>query len=382
MLTPNLHQPIYCPALRFKAGELAGTSFLADDVAKCVLPRWIVPPPKERDEEDGLLFAAERLPDISQQLLSGWGNRECLIDVRWIIDEFGREAIVDWLPAMFRRARTIGCAPIPIASLDDLTPIELTAFGSAIDRKRSLKFALIVYAGELEIEDCGQRIASVLETLGVLPSECALIADASDSEFGNEEVAAVVLEGTLEKMRELGRWRHTVIQGTNYPDNNPAPDGGTVRVPRNEWHAWKRAVRFNPETSEHLVFGDFCADCSKIVFGKSGAPAIRHIRYALDDVWIVERGRKAGKSNDEMRRVFRNLVDLDNFGGERISQADRFIMRSSRDASLGCGNATTWRQLNTTRHITQTVRSIAKVRGIEIKPLPAPQEHVQFSLLE
>lgn len=382
MPTLDLQKPIYCPALRFKAGELAGTSLLEDDVARCVLPRWIIPPPKERDEDDDLLFIAERLPDISQQLLNGWGNRECLIDVGWIIDEFGREAIANWLPAMFDRSRAIGCSPVPTAHLDDLGPIEMGAFKKAIDNDRPLKFALVVEAGQLEVEDCKERVLGVLKSLGLEPSDCALIADASLFDFGNADFAAGVLEGSLEKMQELGLWRHTIIQGTNYPDVNPAPDGGSTRVARNELHAWKRAVRFNPETGEHLVFGDFCADCSKIVFGASGAPAIRHIRYALDDEWIVERGRKAGTSNDEMRRVFKNLVGSGDFGGEHISQADRFIIRSAKDTRLGCGNATTWRQLNTTRHITQTVRNIAKVRGIEIRPLPAPQADVQLMLME
>ena len=372
---------IYCPALRFKAGELAGTSMLAQDVADCVIPRWIVPPPKERDEEDAFLFAMERLPDISQQLLAGWGSRPSLVDVGWVIDEFGRNTIGDWLPQMFRRARQIGCFPIPSTDISDLDAVAIAAFKASIDRSASLKFGLIVDAGYFEDDDCSARMNGILAALDISPSECLLIADASELDFGNVEFVAIVLEGILEKMQEIGLWRHSVIQGTNYPNVNPANDGGSTRVARNEWLAWKRAVRFNPETELHLMFGDFCADCAKIVFGQSGAPAIRHIRYALEDAWIVERGRKEGKSNDEMRSVFKNLVKSPDFGGDRISQAGRFILLSSRDPHLGCGNATTWRQLNTTRHITQTVRSIARVRKIEISQLPASRDSVQLSML-
>jgi hypothetical protein len=42
--------PSYVPALRMKAGELAGLRNLAPDVASRVLPRMIVPPREERDE--------------------------------------------------------------------------------------------------------------------------------------------------------------------------------------------------------------------------------------------------------------------------------------------------------------------------------------------
>ena len=41
-------RPIYVPALRLKQGEYRGLNRLAPDVADKVLPRLIVPPPKER----------------------------------------------------------------------------------------------------------------------------------------------------------------------------------------------------------------------------------------------------------------------------------------------------------------------------------------------
>lgn len=379
---PSPQELVYCPALRFKAGELAGTSLLGGDVANCVLPRWIIPPPKERDEEDALLFAVERLPDISQQLLGGWGSRPCLIDVGWIIDEFGRPDIGNWLPAMFARARSVGCTPIPMAKLEDLNPTEIAAFKSSISYRDELKFAVLVDAGDMEEPATQSRLDQVFDTLELDRSECAFIADASKLDFSNAGVAALVLEGILERAQELGLFKYSIVQGTNYPDVNPAPDGGSTRVLRNEWLAWKQAVRFNPETGRHLIFGDFCADCAKLVFGPSGAPAIRHVRYALENYWIVERGRKVGKSNEEMRSVFRRLLASGEFAGERVSEADAYISRVASNSLLGCGNATTWRQLNTTRHITQTVLDIARVRGIEIKQLPAPELARQESLFD
>ncbi len=40
--------PIYVPALRLKQGEYRGLQRLASDIADRIIPRLVVPPPKER----------------------------------------------------------------------------------------------------------------------------------------------------------------------------------------------------------------------------------------------------------------------------------------------------------------------------------------------
>jgi hypothetical protein len=66
-----------------------------------------------------------------------------------------------------------------------------------------------------------------------------------------------------------------------------------------------------------------------------------------------------------MQRVCRNIVDSGHFAGASFSAADSYIFRTANNDD-GPGNATTWRQINTTHHITRAVVDIAKVRGIEI----------------
>jgi hypothetical protein len=76
-------QPSYVPALRMKAGELAGLYHLAPDVADRVLPRMIVPPREERDEALQLqLFKTEDAPSIAGPL-TFWRNRSVLIEATY-----------------------------------------------------------------------------------------------------------------------------------------------------------------------------------------------------------------------------------------------------------------------------------------------------------
>lgn len=374
------YRPVYCSALRMKAGELEGVRQLAPDVADSVLPRFIVPPKKERTEAEPLLIEMAEMPDVSVALSAHWRNRPALVDVTYIIDEYGRDRLATWLPNMFSRAWEAGVIAIPIAQLPDLGEVELPAFRASISRQSPLKFAICISSDELVGAELRTTILDTLSSLGLSFADCAVVADFAGAELSDPMIAAPIIGGALETLQDIGPWRHIIFQGTHYPEVNPAKDGTAEIWPRNEWLAWREAVRFDPTTAEHMIFGDYAADCAKMSFSGGGAPAIRHIRYTTPDTWRVQRAEKDGKDAQRMHGVYKALVDSGDFAGEGFSSADAFIANGAKSATAGPGNSTTWRQLNTTHHITQVVSDIAKVRGISIKKAPASEE-VQLSLL-
>ena len=81
-----------------------------------------------------------------------------------------------------------------------------------------------------------------------------------------------------------------------------------------------------------------------------------------------------------MYGVYREIVESGEFAGSLFSEADAYVARAVRELGAKPGNATTWRQLNTTHHITQVVADIAKVRGIMIKRVAANELDTQLSL--
>lgn len=370
---------LYCSALRMKAGELEGVRLLAADVADSVLPRFIVPPTKERKDAEPLLIATAKMPDISVALSAHWRDRPALIDASYIIDEFGRDRLETWLPNMFKRAWVAGVLATPFAKLSDLGNAEIPAFKATIPTQGPLKFAICVSSDEMVGPTLRSTIHKALNALGLSATDCAVVADFSGAELSNPLIVAPIIRDALETLQEIGQWRHIVFQGTHYPEFNPAKDGSVEIWPRNEWLAWKEAVKFDPSTAEHMIFGDYAADCAKMAFSEGGAPAIRHIRYATSDVWRVQRAVKNGKDAQRMRGVYKAIVDSTDFAGEGFSTADAYIADGARNRDAGPGNSTTWRQLNTTHHITQVVNDIAKVRGISIGTVPASEE-VQLDL--
>ncbi len=356
---------LYVPALRMKAGELAGLSNLAPDVAALTLPRLIVPPRKERDQElQQTLMRLEDVPNAGQLLSSYWKGRRAIIDATYLVDDFGIETMGSWLPKMFDLARKEQISAIPIVSLNDLLGEQVAAFRSAISEDTSPKLFIRIPSDQLGL-NVDTLIMSALERVGLAPAECSVIADFGNSDFTDPEIVADIIQGVLELLQEVGMWQQIIFQGTNFPESNPAEPASFQLVPRNEWKAWKLAVKFDPNTAEHFVFGDYGADCAKMEFGKSGGRAIRHYRYTTEDSWLIQRGAATGSHGEVMREVCGQIVSKDEFSGQTFSQADQFIYDNSigRD---GPGNATVWRAVNTTRHITRVVNDIGVVKGIKL----------------
>lgn len=245
-----------------------------------------------------------------------------------------------------------------------------------------LKFGLRIQSGDMNDPDLNDRVQTVLSNMGLVPAECAVFADFSDADLSNYSLVAPIIRFALEQLQEFGQWQLIVFQGTNYPETNPAKKAGqTVSHPRNEWHAWREAVRFDPSTAVYMVFGDFAADCAKMAFGGKGGRPIRHCRYTTESDWLVVRGDERGSMSRAMKEVFERIVNSDKFSGPAFSDADRYIDKVARGDSDKAGNATTWRQINTTHHITRVVADIAKVRGIPITELPNSPNSVQLALL-
>lgn len=375
---------IYVPVLRMKMGELEGLRLLQSDVANCIVPMLVVPPAKERKRhgQESLFSAGQDAPDVGGVLVKYWAGRQVFIDPRVLFNELGADKAVYWLPPLFRRARSQGVLAIPVSSLTDLERIGVDAFKSGVSADTGLKFGLRIESGDLTDPTLGTRVREVMLKMALAASECAVFADFSDADLSDPSLVSPIIRGALEQLQAIGQWRLVVFLGTNYPEKNPAEAGQTVTQPRNEWHAWSEAVKFDPSTAEHMIFGDFAADCAKIEFGGGGGRPIPHTRYATASGWLVVRGDCTGSTHEIMKEVFERIVTSGHFAGPTFSDADAYIFDVARNSSPSAGNAATWRQLNTTHHITQVVADIAKVRKIQISRLPEAPVGVQQALLD
>lgn len=252
----NANSVLYCPALRMKAGELLGLRDLASDIADRILPRLIVPPSAERKGEiEPELFAGERFPDVSKALSAHWAGRPVLLEATHLLREFGRERLGLWLPRMFERARDANVHAIPLISAKHLANDDAVHYHAAIDLNAAIKFGIVFSSGELADDERIKQALTQMERLGLQPQDCMVIADFHDAEFSDADLVAPIISGVLEFLQTAAPWHKIAFQGTSFPETNPADPDSCEIIPRNEWLAWKKAVRFAPETAEHLTFG-------------------------------------------------------------------------------------------------------------------------------
>lgn len=369
----------YSSVLRLKEGECKSFSELPSVVCDRIIPHFILPPPQDRDPElKRVLQPNEIMHTYARRIGTCWPYRTCLVDPRFLLGAIPDIETKDWLPQFFKFATTFEARTIPVATLADLEGSHSEAFRKVIDQQGH-GLAIRLTIDDLNRADLAQRTHKLLLKIVMKPSECVLILDFSDADLTITTVAAEVIIGAYQSAMEIGLWQRTLFQATSYPEKNPALPNSSALLARSDWLAWLAAIRLDRKLKDNLCFGDFGADSAKFVF-KSGAPMpIRHYRYSTKDSWLVVRGDKNITAHESMRRVALRLTESIHFAGRNFSKADASI-EDTRDGLVGPGNASTWRKLNTTHHLTRVVCDLAEVHGYEIPQAASTSRSQQHSL--
>ena len=198
--------------------------------------------------------------------------------------------------------------PIPVVTLSDAIGPRALAFRASLAIENITKAAIRIKYGEMDAQ-LASRVAAAMTSLGLTPLDCTVLIDFADADFSDAFAVASIAQGAMEDLQVIGRWQQIVFQGTNYPEVNPANPDGIAIIPRNEWLAWKEAIKLDGSSPENLIFGDYGADCAKFEFKKtSGGIPIRHYRYATSDSWLVVRGVATGQAEPAMRQVCERIL--------------------------------------------------------------------------
>jgi hypothetical protein len=160
---------------------------------------------------------------------------------------------------------------------------------------------------------------------------------------------------------------------------NPAAPNTSIRVSRSEWKIWKSLLDRDPGIRDIATFGDFGADNAKFVFDGGGAP-ITHLRYAIEEEWIVARGGPPTKIGDgTIRQVAKTILDSGAFAGADFSVGDEKIAAWALGKSP-LGGATEWRKANMLHHWTRVLTDTAALRGVRLARKPRRKIPVQGDL--
>ena len=178
----------YVPALRFKQGEYRGLASLAPDVADRIIPRLVIPPPKDQDPETGRRLTQDEVLYLTGRRIGRhWPMRPAFLEARFLFAEFGEAESVNWLPRIFEVARNAYAVPIPVATLDDMLGVRGEALRLALANDTETRIAVRVQSGEFDRSLAG-RVAAALRRFGISPENCAVLLDFADADLSNVEV--------------------------------------------------------------------------------------------------------------------------------------------------------------------------------------------------
>jgi hypothetical protein len=356
----SLEPKTYSVALRWKRGEYGAISTLDDANKDRLLPQIILPPRTARDiEKDRPLTKKEVIAIQTGRLSKFWRGRPCLLDGRFL--KFDERDVED--AAQFSRflteATKFGCAAIPVVDLRTSSH-RLQVVATHLDSTKN-QISLRLTINDLARENLGAKIQLLLSNVGQKPEHCVLVLDLSGAHLSVPKAFAAFIASQINKLLKYGTWQRIVVQATNYPEKNPAPNNGNYIVSRSEWIVWQELLKLDRDITKVAIFGDFGADNARMNFKGGGRP-IPHFRYATKDTWVVARGEDDYGS---IRAVARRIVGSDFFAGEMFSAGDEFIAACASGAGVA-GGPSEWREANMNHHITQATISTADALALPI----------------
>ena len=335
----------YYPALRAKPGEFAACGKLAARYQGYVCPRFVVPPPTEPDPEKG---RAPTLDEIGymmgDRLGKSWPHRRAFLDCQLAADALGDAGV----EILFRIATAVNPQLLPVLTIPDLS----NPARQALLRDGSVRAGIY-----MDFEDADPAILLAgLRRIELRPDQCVLFVDFSGAQLG-EDFAPAIGE-IFDQLDGAARWSKIVYQASAYPEKLPVGSNERTLIARAEWTTFLAALKETGVQPDRLAYGDFGADCGRMVFPKrkGGGRPRPHLRYTGKTHTLVVRGSDSGAFTPTMREVCKQIVESKEYCGRGFSYADDRIWRNAKGMTDTCGDATNWRELNTAHHLVRIVQ--------------------------
>jgi len=294
----------YFPALRFKQGEYFACAKLPDEIQQHIFPRFIVPPPKERDPELARIPTPDEIAYLTgNRIGKHWPFRPAFLDAQFVAPVLEGDALV----RMFEVARTYNPNLIPVARVSDLTnPVYRELIKTTTPR-------LGVYVSYEDIDP--EALISGVQSIGCSPEQCVIFVDFTGADLEPERAAGSV-GFVFDLLGESAPWNRIVFQGSAFPTTNPAQHGQSILIPRNENKSFLAGLEDSSVSPDRIGYGDYAADCGEINFPTKGRGiAIRHIRYTTPTDTFVVRGNKEGSDDQIIRNVCQRIIASSHFSG-------------------------------------------------------------------
>jgi hypothetical protein len=176
-----------------------------------------------------------------------------------------------------------------------------------------------------------------------------------------EKVVAVIIR----KLPYLTKWRTLSVIGTSFPKSMAEIKQSVEIIPRREWQLYKLLVPHLQQGGLRIpTFGDYTASYpDHMPMDMRFLKPTATIRYAVDDGWLVVKGKNVRDHKfQQYRQLAQTVVNSPKFCGPRFSQGDQYISECASGKGK-TGNLTSWRKVATVHHIEKVITDIASFYG-------------------
>ena len=350
MKTPSLSTYDYVPFLKAKAGEFGALRSLPPHVRDRITPFFDVPPLYEDDDvEDRLRKLLDGLKDLAipdepfflDFPKVGTSEEDVDFAVRFLELSTSYRDALPVVPVIHREG--------PGRYLD-----------SAIEyaRKNGSGICLRLFSREFGVLEHNDIIVSAVDTLGFELGEVDLVFDFRDVTEENVDVYARIAVGAYQGLKQPNDWRNLILTSSAFPEMLTGGTDSEMRYPRLDWQLWS-TVASNLEQRQP-TFGDYGTESWKMGEKVPYGPA-PHIRYALENEWVVVKGNKE-RGHEGFYSVAQIMTEMDEFAGQDFSPGDKYLA-SRAQMNGGPGGAKEWRMAGGSHHMAHVVNQLASRRA-------------------
>jgi hypothetical protein len=352
----------YVPILKGKAGEYSALKDLTVPVKAAMTPLVEIPNiPWDYVNDRPSKTVDEFLEKFGEKLVQNWGT-----DVIWIDlpDSLQGEKMKDGshpLVHIFTGTRNKQIKTVPVVDLKRPT-VYLDAV-KIICKEDRRGICLRLYPEDLNDADLGSTLESFLSELGVSSSEVDLILDFKDILPNQESTIYLAVKEGIESLPKIEEWRTFVLAASSFPKDLSEFGRDTVsRTPRIEWLVWQQLFKNRSQFKRLPIFGDYSISHPEMVEVDPRIMTMSaNMRYTSDEEWIIIKGQGVKiKGYGQFTDLCKELLKMPEYKGKTFSKGDEYVSDCG-SGKEGSGNATTWRWIGLTHHLTFVVDQLSNL---------------------
>ncbi len=344
---------MYVPILKWKAGEQRALEGLPVNERKYVMPLIEIIP------NNNEVSTKEYIIDNMQKVCKFWSESPCFIDIfsllEYDIDEPEHPLIV-----AYNTIRN-SCSPIFIIN-KDIDKASLRALCGILSNKKQ-HIAIKLYENELDDDGILDKLNAILEKTNLTTREVHIILDFQDISSLSQKRLAKIYKRTLLDFPLLDKWASITIAASNFPNNLSEFEVGVSSLPRTEWLSWNDIINDNQISNIcKFWFGDYAINGVYLPPEYQPYMAMSaNIRYTTSNEWIIFKGRSVRSLGfEQFPKICNDIINSDLYYGKNFSLGDLIIYQCAK-GEVGTGNATTWRKVGTSHHISVVASQIASL---------------------